>query len=79
VTIMGEGLTVKAAIRQVPALSAHADANELIAWIRTAPVPPKTVYLTHGEPASQDAFAARLRSEVGLTVHVPEPDDVVEV
>ncbi len=79
VTIMGEGLAVKAAVRQIPALSAHADANELIAWMKTAPAPPKTVYLTHGEPAAQDAFAERLRSELGLKVHVPEPDDVVEV
>ena len=70
---------MKAAIRQIPALSAHADANEIIAWIRSAPTPPKRVYLTHGEPAAQDVFAARLRLELGLDVHVPEPDDVVEV
>ncbi len=79
VTVMGEGLTVKAAIRQIPALSAHADANELIAWIKSAPAPPKTVFLTHGEPDAQDAFAARLRSELGLNVHVPEPDELAEV
>jgi metallo-beta-lactamase family protein len=79
VTVMGEGLTVKAAIRQIPALSAHADANELIAWMRTAPAPPKTLFLTHGEPAAQDAFAARIRTELGWNVHVPEPGEVVEV
>jgi metallo-beta-lactamase family protein len=79
VKVMGEWLTVKAAIRQVPALSAHADADELIAWMKTAPAPPKTLFLTHGEPAAQDAFAARIRSELGWNVHVPEPDEVVEV
>lgn len=79
VTVMGDGLTVKAAIRQIPALSAHADADELIAWMKTAPTPPKTLFLTHGEPAAQDAFAARIRSELGWNVHVPEPDDVAEV
>jgi metallo-beta-lactamase family protein len=79
VTVMGQGITVKAAIRQVPALSAHADADELIAWMRTAPAPPKTLFLTHGEPAAQDVFAARIRTELGWNVHVPEPGEVVEV
>lgn len=79
VTVMGEGLTVKAAIRQIPALSAHADANELIAWMKTAPAPPKTLFLTHGEPAAQDAFAARIRTALGWNVHVPEPGETVEV
>ena len=79
VSVLGEAVTVKAAIRQIPALSAHADADELIAWMKTAPAPPKTVFLTHGEPAAQDAFAARIRSELGWNVQVPEPDDVVEV
>ncbi len=79
VTVLGEGLTVKAAIKKIPALSAHADANEIIEWIKSAPTPPKRVYLTHGEPAAQDVFADRLRLELGLDVHVPEPDDVVEV
>lgn len=79
VTVMGEGLTAKAAIRQIPALSAHADADELIAWMKTAPAPPKTLFLTHGEPAAQDAFAARIRSELGWNVHVPGQGDVAEV
>ncbi|MHB1048186.1 MAG: MBL fold metallo-hydrolase RNA specificity domain-containing protein [Thermoanaerobaculia bacterium] len=79
VVVMGDGLTVKAAIRKIPALSAHADADELIAWMKTAPAPPKTLFLTHGEPAAQDTFAARIRSELGWNVRVPEPDDVAEV
>lgn len=79
VVVMGDGLTVKAAIRKIPALSAHADADELIAWMKSAPTPPKKLFLTHGEPAAQDAFAARIRSELGWNVHVPEHDDVAEV
>lgn len=79
VTVLGEAVPVRASIRQVPALSAHADADELIAWMKTIPSPPKSVFLTHGEPAAQDAFAARIRAELGWSVHVPEPDDVVEV
>lgn len=79
VNVMGEARPVKAAIRKIPALSAHADADELIAWMKTAPEPPRTLFLTHGEPAAQDAFAARIRSELGWNVRVPEPDEVVEV
>jgi metallo-beta-lactamase family protein len=79
VEVLGEPVPVKAAIRKIPALSAHADADELIAWMKTAPAPPKTLFLTHGEPAAQDAFAARVRSELGWNVAVPAHDDVVEV
>lgn len=79
VSVLGEPITVKAAIRQIPALSAHADADELIAWMKTAPKAPGTLFLTHGEPAAQDAFAARIRSELGWNVRVPEPGDVAEV
>lgn len=79
VKVLGEVVDVKAAVKKLPALSAHADADELMEWLRTAPKPPQAVFLTHGEPAAQDALAQRIRTELGHTVHVPEPDEVVTV
>ena len=79
VSVLGEPVTVKATIRKIPALSAHADSNELMAWLKTAPAPPKTLFLTHGEPEAQDAFAERVRAELGWNVRIPSHGDVVEV
>ena len=79
VIVLGEVVPVRAHIQQIPALSAHADADGILAWLRTAPRPPKAVYVTHGEPPAQAALKARIEAELGWRVIVPEPDDVVEV
>ncbi|MDL1949380.1 MBL fold metallo-hydrolase [Acidobacteria bacterium ACD] len=79
VKLLGEQVDVKATVKLLPALSAHADADELMEWLRTAPKAPKGVFLTHGEPPAQEALAARIRAELGYTVHVPEPDEVVDL
>jgi metallo-beta-lactamase family protein len=57
---------------QLQALSAHADGDELLDWMRTAPTPPSCVYVTHGEPAAGDTLRARIQHELGWTAHVPE-------
>ena len=79
VTVLGEPITVRATIRQMESLSAHADADELMAWLATAPKPPLGVFLTHGEPAAQEALADRVRKELGWTVRIPDQDEVAEV
>jgi len=79
VRILGDFVPVNAVIRQMPALSAHADADELMDWLKTAPRRPKGVFLTHGEPAAQQALAERIRGELGWTVHVPDHDEVADI
>jgi len=79
VKVLGEPLKVAAAIRQLPSMSAHADADELMAWLATAPRPPKGVFVTHGEPAAQEALAARITGELGWNVRIPEPDEEAEI
>jgi len=59
--IHGQYLTVGAEIERLDSLSAHADCDELIAWLRRAPTPPSRVLINHGEPSGQDA----LRREIG--------------
>jgi metallo-beta-lactamase family protein len=66
-------------VELLPSLSAHADSLQLMAWLKTAPRAPKAVFLTHGEPAAQDALAGRIRSELGWAVRIPEPDEIAEV
>jgi len=55
----------------VDALSAHADADELIAWMRGFARPPRRVFLVHGEDGARAALAARIRTELGWDAYVP--------
>lgn len=67
----GQYVPVRAEIVADEEFSVHADADELVAWLREMPEPPETVYVAHGEQGSSDAFAARIRRELDLTAVVP--------
>ncbi len=77
IRIHGQDVPVKAQVAQLPALSAHADAAGLIAWMRQMPSPPKTTFITHGEPAASDALRQRVERDLGWHVVVPEHRDQV--
>ncbi len=38
-------------------MSAHADRDDLLAWLGTASTPPDTVFVVHGEPEASEALA----------------------
>ncbi len=67
----GRYIPVKAEIVSDGEFSVHADASDLIDWLRDLSPQPETVFVTHGEEGSSDAFAERVRAELGLTVVVP--------
>ena len=79
VRIHGEPVTVRADVRQVPALSAHADQDGLVQWVSAIAKPPRAVYLVHGEPGPREALAAALRSKYGWRVELPEEGQAVEL
>ncbi len=69
--IFGQEVAINAEVVQIEGLSGHADANELMAWLRNGSAPEMT-YVTHGEPASADALRFRIDHELGWRVRVPE-------
>lgn len=71
VRILGEPREVRARIRSIDAFSAHADRDELLAWLLAAPEPPREVLVVHGEESSAQAFAATIRSRIGAAVSIP--------
>jgi metallo-beta-lactamase family protein len=75
IRIHGQDIPVRAEVVQLPALSAHADAAGLIGWMKQMPQPPKTTFITHGEPAASDALRQRVERELGWHVLVPEHRD----
>jgi len=79
VRIHGADYAVKAEIGQLEASSSHADANELIAWMRNVERQPRRTFVTHGEPSASDVLRFRIEKELGWEVTVPEHRDVVEL
>lgn len=78
IRIHGEEVPVRAEVGQLSTLSSHADADELLAWMRQLAAPPKRTFVTHGEPHASDVLRYRIQHELGWQVTVPEYRDVFE-
>ena len=65
-------MPIRAEVVSLDSLSAHADADELMAWMAAVPEPPQAVYVTHGEAAAADTLRARIKRELHWNVRVPE-------
>lgn len=70
--IYGEDVRIRAEVIQMESLSAHADSDGLIEWMRAAEREPRMTYITHGEPEASDALRIRIKRELGWRVRVPE-------
>ena len=79
IKIHGQFVQVRAEVVRLDAFSAHADASELVRWLRSAVSLPRRVALVHGEQRSRDALAVLLREQVGVDVVVPRHGQVVNV
>lgn len=71
IKLLGRYVPVRADVVEAPVFSVHADADELAAWVATAPEPPDTIYVVHGEKAAAAALRDRLASSATGTVVVP--------
>jgi metallo-beta-lactamase family protein len=75
IKVYGEEVALNAQVSVLNGYSAHADRTELQHWLdRARETSPRLrdVFLVHGEPAAQDALAARLGAR-GYNVTVPTP------
>ncbi len=72
VKIHGQEVQIRARVRNLDALSAHADADEIMAWLGNFEVPPKMTFVTHGEPIASDALRRRIQGELGWSCSVPD-------
>jgi metallo-beta-lactamase family protein len=79
IRIFGQDVAVNAEIVSLPGMSAHADAGQIMDWLRTVKRPPQHVYITHGEHDAADALRRRIQQELGWHASVPIMGDSVEV
>ena len=74
IKIRGRYYPVKAQIRQVESLSAHADQRELLDWLSEIDEKPRQVFLVHGEPTALDALRVKLEFELDWEPIIPGLD-----
>ena len=79
VRVHGRDIPVRSECISIHGLSAHADKDELLRWVRSGRGKPRKVFLTHGEPESAFAFAHTIRRELSWSVEVPELDEEVDL
>jgi metallo-beta-lactamase family protein len=79
VKIHGEQIPIRAEVKNLSMLSAHADSNELIRWLRGFGRAPRMTFITHGENHSAEALRQRIEHELGWRCHVPRHLEAVEL
>jgi metallo-beta-lactamase family protein len=79
IKIHGGYIPVHAEVANLPMLSAHADSNEVMAWLGNFKAPPKMTFVVHGEAAAADALRHRIKEELDWPCAVPEHQEQVEL
>jgi metallo-beta-lactamase family protein len=72
VKIHGDVVPVQARIVKNDQMSAHADRNEILRWLRGFTRPPSQTFLVHGEEDAMSVLAASIRKELGWSVYQPQ-------
>lgn len=75
VKIHGQYHNVKARIENLDFLSAHADCDEILHWLKQIPAAPKHCFVTHGEPEAADQLRIKLNEELGWSASTPQMGD----
>ena len=75
----GKFYPVKATIKSIHSLSAHADQRDLLNWVSEIEEKPKKVFLIHGEPTAADAFRVKLQDEYKWDSYQPKRDEEFEI
>lgn len=70
VKIFRENVAVRARVFTIGGFSAHADQNDLLAWVSHFESRPQ-VFVVHGEAASSEALGKKIEEIYGFKVHVP--------
>jgi metallo-beta-lactamase family protein len=79
IRLLGQIYPVKAHIEKIDGFSAHADRDGLLAWLSDIRVPPRCVFVTHGEEKATTSFAKVLNEKTGWTIKVPQYKDTVKL
>ncbi len=78
VRIMGERISVRAKVVSIDYLSAHADQEQLLRWLKIMQGL-KYAIVNHSDPDVRPKFAARIQSELGIQALTPKEGQPVRI
>ncbi len=73
VTLFGEQIDVRAEIRRLEGISAHADQSGLMRWLGCFGNRPQQIFVVHGEERVAEWFAGFVTTNLGIAAWAPEP------
>lgn len=79
VRLFGEDIHVRARIHTIGGLSAHADRDVLLRWLRGFERAPSQCFVVHGEAQTALGFAQTLHEQLGWTAQAPVAGQQVEL
>jgi metallo-beta-lactamase family protein len=77
IRVFGRDVTIAAEVIQVQSMSAHADAEQIVNWMRDSGA--ERAFIVHGEPEAADALRIRIDRELGIRARVPEQGEEILV
>lgn len=72
IKIHGQMIPVRAQIASLGNLSAHADYDEILGWLKHFRKPPKKIFITHGEPDAANSLKTKIEQRFGWNCVVPD-------
>ncbi|EKE01530.1 MAG: hypothetical protein ACD_21C00107G0008 [uncultured bacterium] len=72
IKIYGELVTVNAEVVALSNISAHADYQEMINWLKGITTQPRKVFITHGDPVAAEALQSKISDALHWQCVVPE-------
>ena len=77
IKMYGKYYEVKARVKEISSLSAHADQKEMLEWLIQFKKKPQKIFLVHGEPQAQEIFRVKIQDELKIEVIIPKQNDEV--
>lgn len=74
IRILGQLVPIRAQVRVVENLSAHADYSETLEWLSKSNIHPRKVFITHGEKEAALALKERISEQLDWHCEIPSQD-----
>ena len=78
VKLHGAMVPIRAEVSHLEGFSGHADADELMAWLKPFERAPRHTFVVHGDPDATDSLRFRIGNELGWRASVPPHAQTVD-
>jgi len=79
VSILGDSVQVNANLHTIGGLSAHADRDEMLAWLKFYENSKPKVFIVHGDPPASKAFGESIQAELDLQCFIPQWHETADI